>query len=74
MKKQVYDYIRNHQHTNLHDIAKTLRAAELDVHIAIDTLLNEGYIRIDSSVPLSGTNDSSCYYSVSGKEYIDDYI
>ena len=67
MKKRVYDYICNHSHSSIHEIASALDMQELEALRIVHILMKEGHVRMDSPVPISSTNSDSCYYSVTGK-------
>ena len=67
MKKKIYDYVCNHSHSSIHEIASALDMQELEALRIVHILMKAGYVRMDSPVPISSTNSDSCYYSATGK-------
>ena len=69
MKKLVYDYIKEYNHVSIHDIASEIKKEEIEILKTVLILEKEGYIKMDTPVPLSIDNDESCYYSITNKKY-----
>ncbi len=69
MKKYVYDYILSNPHVSIHEIASALAIQELETLKLVRILEKDGYVRMDSPIPLSQANNNSCFYSATGKEY-----
>lgn len=68
-KREVYDYIQSHSHVDHHEIAQKLSIEEKEVLGAINELRFDSFITMDPPRPLSETNDCSCYYTATGKQY-----
>lgn len=69
MKKKVYDFIKTHPHSSSNAVAQALDLPGFEVLKAIHELEKKAYLKMDTPVPLSQTNDNSNYYSATGKPF-----
>lgn len=72
MKKKIYDYICKHDHVCVPEISKALNSDGLKVLRIVNELSRDGYIEMSAIVPLGPNNDNSCYYSATGKKYVEE--
>lgn len=63
IEKQIFDYLKEHSHSSVRDIASASGIEEIKVLHIINKLCKKGYVSMNSPVPLSPNNDCSNYYS-----------
>lgn len=68
-KREVYDYIKSHSHVSVQKIVQGTHIEEIEVLDAVNELMRGSFITMDPPEPLSETNDCSCYYTATGKQY-----
>ena len=71
MKKKVYEFIKTHPHSSANKVAASLDLPGFEVLKAIHELEKKAYLKMDTPVPLSQTNDNSNYYSATGKPFVE---
>ena len=69
MEKRILDYITAHPHSSANAVAQTLDLPGLSVLKVIHELKGRSYLKLDTPAPLSPTNDSSNYFSATGKHF-----
>ncbi|MDD6236763.1 MAG: hypothetical protein PUB00_05225 [Clostridiales bacterium] len=67
--KKVLEYIQQHPHTEINAMADALNENAKDLMEIVNSLVLNGYLKMDHPVPLDMDNNCSCYYSTTGKEY-----
>ncbi len=69
IKKEIYNYLATNSHASVNIIAKELKIEGNKVLLYLNELIKQGYVKMDEPVPLSLSNNNSCYYSCTGKDY-----
>lgn len=72
MNKKIYNSIKAKNYSvTINELSTELSIDGIEVLKAVLELREQGYIKQDTPIPLSVNNDSSCRYSVTGKEYLE---
>ncbi len=71
MNKKIYNYMYAKRCFSIHDISKSLHIGEFEVLKIINNFIIYGIVKLETPIPLGINNDNSCYYSLTGKRYID---
>ena len=71
MKKRVYDYLQQHPHADINKISAELHENALDVLNTVNSLITDGYVKMNTPVNVDLYNYNSCYYSTTGKGFIE---
>ncbi len=69
MKRTIFDYIKENKVVSIHEISNDLNLSELFVLRTVTELRNKGFIRMCPPVPLSISNNTSCFYTTTSKVY-----
>ena len=69
MEKIIYNYIKENEVVSIHDVSKSLSLPDIFVLKTVLKLRAESFVRIHPAVPLSISNNESCYYSTTSKKY-----
>lgn len=69
IKEEIYNYLTTNSHSTIDKIANELKIDSFLVLSTINELIEKGCVKMDEPVPLSLSNNNSCYYSCTGKDY-----
>ena len=72
MKTKIMNYIKDHAHSDVHEIASNIGANELETLKTINQLCKAGFIKQDYPIPLSENNHNSVYYTATGKVFVEE--
>lgn len=67
MKKRIYYYIKENKVVSINDIIENVNLHPHFVLEAVEELRSKSFVRMYPAVPLSISNNESCYYSTTSK-------
>ena len=68
-KIKIWNYVKKEKRVNIHQIATELNLTEKDVLVAVESLQKDKYIK-PIVLPLNGSSECSCYYSITDKNWV----
>ena len=69
MEKRIYDYIKEKKVVSIHDVSEHLNLPEISVLKSVEELRRKRFLKMCTPVPLSISNNESCFYTTTSKVY-----